>query len=169
MFFDKLPINNKVKEFTYKLNQRGLYEMCFELHDGKTPVRVFFHVNYKPLNADGSDSSRVVNKDEVPTLQQDLQLIERKLKDISIEIEHAKRQESYLNTATGKISTISLLLYLFTQSLTLFLPFFFLFDYVETTQSRLEWFSLMSIVILLGMSVWQIVYLRSFFTAKKLL
>jgi GTPase Era involved in 16S rRNA processing len=35
IFFDKIPINNKIKEFHHKLVQRGLYEMCFELHDGK--------------------------------------------------------------------------------------------------------------------------------------
>lgn len=34
IFFDKIPINNKMKEFHHKLVQRGLYELCFELHDG---------------------------------------------------------------------------------------------------------------------------------------
>jgi hypothetical protein len=35
IYFDKLPINNKMKEYSYKLQQRGLYEMCFELQNGE--------------------------------------------------------------------------------------------------------------------------------------
>jgi hypothetical protein len=93
--------------------------MCFELHDGtagfficlflliffligKTPVRIFFHVDYKPVASDGKDMSRVVSKDDVPTLQNDILAIERKIKEISSEIEHAKRQETYLNKANGE-------------------------------------------------------------------
>jgi len=64
---------------------------------------VFFHVDYKPLDADGKDNSRQLNKDDVPTLQSDLQLIERQIREISEEIEHAKRQEAYLIKANGKI------------------------------------------------------------------
>ncbi len=71
---------------------------------GKSPVRVFFNANYKPVNPDGQDTSRQVNKDEVPTLQQDLQFIERQIKEITIEVEHAKRQEAYLNQANGNLS-----------------------------------------------------------------
>ncbi len=75
---------------------------------GKSPVRVFFNANYKPVNPDGQDTSRQVNKDEVPTLQQDLQFIERQIKEITIEVEHAKRQEAYLNQANGNLSLFQL-------------------------------------------------------------
>lgn len=131
--FDKLPITGKMKEFEHTVAQRGVHEMCFELHDGKTPVRIFVHVEYKP------DTSRTVNKEEVPQLVKSVQLIESKIKEILIEIDHAKRQEAYLNAAG------------------------------EATANRLEWFSLLSIVVLLGTATWQILYLRSFFTAKKLI
>lgn len=69
---------------------------------GKTPVRVFFHVDYKVLSEDGKDLSRQLSKDDVPSLQSELQSIERKIKEISLEIDHAKRQEAFLNEANGK-------------------------------------------------------------------
>ena len=139
LFYEKLPITSKKQEFLHKVEQRGVYEMCFELHEGRSPVRVFFHVDYKPLSEEGKDTSRQVNKDEVPSLQNDLQLIERKIKEVSAEIEHAKRQEAYLNKVN------------------------------EMTSERIQWFSLLSIVVLVGTSLWQVYYLRQFFTAKKLL
>eukprot|EP01033_Poteriospumella_lacustris_P008837 gene8837-6364_t len=139
IYFEKIPFTNKRVEFLYKVQQRGVYELCFELHDGKTPVRVFFHVDYKVLSEDGKDLSRQLSKDDVPSLQSELQSIERKIKEISLEIDHAKRQETFLNEAN------------------------------ETTNSRLQWFSLLSIVVLLGTSAWQVIYLRRFFASKKLL
>jgi hypothetical protein len=39
----------------------------------------------------------------------------------------------------------------------------------DITNSRIQWFSIFSIFVLLAVSVWQIVYLRSFFRSKKLL
>jgi p24 family protein delta-1 len=80
-----------------------------------------------------------LNKDEVPQLVKSVQLIESKIKEINIEIEHAKLQEAALNKAG------------------------------EDTASRLEMFSWLSIVVLLGTAIWQIIYLRTFFTSKKLL
>jgi hypothetical protein len=139
IYFEKIPFTNKKQEFLHKIVQRGVYELCFELHDGKTPVRVFFHVDYKVLSEDGKDLSRQVSKDEVPTLQAELQAIERKIKEISLEIDHAKRQEAALNDAN------------------------------EVTNSRLQWFSVLSIMVLVGTSGWQIFYLRQFFASKKLL
>jgi hypothetical protein len=70
---------------------------------GKTPVRAFFHVDYKSLSEEGKDLSRQVSKDEVPSLHSELQTIERKIKEISLEIDHAKRQETFLNEANGMI------------------------------------------------------------------
>lgn len=39
----------------------------------------------------------------------------------------------------------------------------------DLTNSRIQWFSIFSIFVLLAVSTWQIVYLRSFFRSKKLL
>lgn len=66
-------------------------------------MRVFFHVDYKPLAVDGTDKSRKIVKDYVPTLESELAVIGEKIKDISTEIEHARRQELYLKEAGGMI------------------------------------------------------------------
>lgn len=39
----------------------------------------------------------------------------------------------------------------------------------ETTDSRIQWFSIFSIVILLAVATWQVVFLKQFFRSKKLL
>jgi hypothetical protein len=106
---------------------------------GKTPVRVFFHTDYKALSEDGKDLSRQVSKDDVPSLQTELLSIDRKIKEITADIEHAKRQEANLNQAN------------------------------ELTNSRIMMFSYLSIAVLVGTSLWQIIYLRTFFASKKLL
>lgn len=42
-------------------------------------------------------------------------------------------------------------------------------DTNEETNSRVLWFSLFSIIILIGMGMWQVYYLRNFFKSKKLI
>lgn len=39
----------------------------------------------------------------------------------------------------------------------------------ETMSGRIQWFSVLSITVLLTISAWQVYYLKSFFRAKKLL
>jgi len=130
---EKISIGAKLKEISHKIETRGLYEMCFELHGGKAPVRIFFHTQYR------ADSSRKVKEDELPTLEKQLQEVQAKIDEISREIEHTRRQEMTLKEAG------------------------------ETISSRIQWFSALSIIVLLSTSIWQIIYLRNFFTSKKLL
>ena len=42
-------------------------------------------------------------------------------------------------------------------------------DTNESTNARVMWFSVLSIGMLLSLGVWQIVHLKSFFRAKKLI
>lgn len=39
----------------------------------------------------------------------------------------------------------------------------------ETTDARIQWFSIFSIVILMAVALWQVTFLKSFFRSKKLL
>jgi hypothetical protein len=78
------------------------------LCSGKTPVRVFFHVDYKPHTVDGLDKSRKVAKDDIPSLESQLQIVGDKIKEISTEIEHARHQEIYLKEAGGNVIFCSL-------------------------------------------------------------
>ena len=45
---DKLSIGAKRKEVEIKVQKVGMHEMCFELNGGKTPVRILFHIEYRP-------------------------------------------------------------------------------------------------------------------------
>jgi hypothetical protein len=85
------------------------------------------------------DPSKRVDKEAIPTLESELLAAEEALNDISREIEFARKQELLLKEA------------------------------IESTTSRIQWFSIISIGILVVTSVWQLIYLRSFFQSKKLL
>jgi hypothetical protein len=63
-------------------------------------------VDYKPKSVDGLDKSRKVGKDDLPSLESELQVVGNKIKEISTEIEHARRQEIYLKEAGGMISNL---------------------------------------------------------------
>jgi emp24/gp25L/p24 family/GOLD len=106
------------------------------------PVRVYFGVDAKPKAANAktrADPSKRVVKEDIPTLESQLLAAEEILSDISNEIEFARKQEIVLKEAA------------------------------DVTASRIEWFSIFSIVILFVTSVWQILYLRYFFSSKKLI
>lgn len=68
---------------------------------GKTPVRIFFHVEYKPISASG-DVSRQIKKDEVGTLDEQLRVMAEKIREISSEIDHARKQETVMKEAGGE-------------------------------------------------------------------
>jgi len=86
--------------------------------------------------------------------------------EVSKEIDFAKRQEALLRLTGGSWTHIYIRIrfyyidLLFTRLLTVS---------SESTNSRIQWFSILSILILLTASLWQILYLRHFFASKKLL
>jgi len=42
IFDEKISVGAKARELEHKVEKRGVYEMCFELHDGKIPnARVY--------------------------------------------------------------------------------------------------------------------------------
>jgi hypothetical protein len=51
----------------------------------------------------------------------------------------------------------------------IFVRIIYIYIYVEKTQSRIQWFSALSIIILVMTSLWQLIYLRKYFTDKKIL
>jgi len=72
-------------------------------------------------------------------LQSNLLQAEEAIADISNEVDYARRQEIELRTSG------------------------------EVTSDRIQWFGILSIFVLLSVSMWQVIYLRHFFTTKKLL
>lgn len=67
-------------------------------------MRVFFHVDYKPKATDG----RKVGKDDMTTLSAQLDVMSGRIKDISREIEHARKQEISMKEAGGKLLALFL-------------------------------------------------------------
>ncbi len=98
-------------------------------------------------------------------LEHKLEQMSERLKEISKEIEHARKQEIAMKQSSGEYvhsQSIHIACPPDDQSLSAKLT-------SESTSSSVQWFSILSIIILVSTSVWQIIYLRSFFTAKKLL
>jgi len=140
----KLIIGARPTENRKNIEVRGVYEMCFELIGGTIPVRVFFHVDFKSRDAEGEGAAalenfRKVGKNDLPSLETHLKSAEVSMAEIIKEIEFAKEQEILLKAAN------------------------------DMTTSRIQWFGILSIAILFLTSLWQLVYLRSFFASKKLL
>ena len=148
---------------------RGVYKLCFSTKGAKHSDNIFrvsFSIDYRNR---GADPSKKVGKDEIPSLESQLKgkandfahflicvvlvsicihnaificgrvAAEDSLSEIVKEIDFARRQEVLLRTAG------------------------------ETTSSRIEWFGYLSIIVLIVVSLWQILYLRNFFASKKLL
>jgi len=137
---EKIAIGARPREIKETIGVRGVYELCFELQGGTTPVRAFFHIDFKSVNAPGSlESVRKVTKGDIPSLEQHLKTAEMSMNDISKEIEFARQQELSLKEAQ------------------------------DVTTERIQWFGILSMAILLGTSLYQLLYLRSFFASKKLL
>ena len=159
LWSEELKVNNKKEYKTTVIEVRGVYELCFEV-TGHSSIRVTFNVDFKNkgniyalllyillllfiiifiATRQYADPSKKVAAEELPQLEVQLKLAEDALNQISNEIDFARRQESLLREAG------------------------------ERTSTRIQWFSILSIAVLLVTSIWQIVYLRRFFTSKKLL
>ena len=140
---EKVPIGApRPKEYKMpSISKRGVYDLCFELTGGNTPIRAYFHVDFKSRNSPGAldSSSTQLEHKEVPAVQQKLMHAEHLLEVIQQEINYAKDQEKNLKESGKNMS------------------------------DKIQWFSLLSMAVLLITSLWQLLYLRSFFTSKKLL
>ena len=78
--------------------------MCFELEGGNTPVRVFFHVDFKSRSAQAIENAKkaaAVGKGDIPILELQLKAAEDLVTEISKEIDFARRQENLLREAGG--------------------------------------------------------------------
>jgi hypothetical protein len=126
-----------------KVNIRGVYKICYELKGGSIPVRANFHIDFKSSKdmklTGGILQNNKIIKDDVPIAETKLQYAEESLHIIQKEIEYANIQEKLLKESTEAVST------------------------------RIQWFSMLSMAVLVITSLWQLLYLRTFFTSKKML
>lgn len=139
VFDSALVISGPSLEKKQIIDDRGVYKLCFSVRGAKKSDATF-RVSFSiDYRNRGADPSKKVGRDEIPSLESQLKAAEDSLSEIAKEIDFARRQEVLLRT-TG-----------------------------EMTSSRIEWFGYLSIIVLLVVSLWQIVYLRHFFASKKLL
>lgn len=139
LFMDARP--REIKKNT--ISKNGVYNICFNLigGDGGVPVHAYFYVDFKSRDSPGSlDSvSTQIDSKNVPEIEKKLQHAEHTLGIIHKEIEFAKEQEMSLKESG------------------------------EAMFDRIQWFSLLSMAVLAVTSLWQLLYLRSYFTNKKVL
>ena len=147
-------------DFYMRIMKRGVYDMCFmaqkvtlrkisPTHDETELPTVTFSVAYKNRQAgphlkfkkDGgaADPSKKILKEDFPVLEEMLNDAEATLAHLSKEIDFARRQESELLRAG------------------------------EAAARRIQGMGWFSIGVLATTALWQITYLRHFFTSKKLL
>lgn len=136
---ERIIIGARPTEYPRTIDVRGVYEMCFEHQDGDTTVRVDFHVDFKSKAAQAIELARKIDKNSLPSLELQLKLAEDLLTDVTKELDFARRQENILREAQ------------------------------DATDVRIHRFGILSISILVFTSLWQLIYLRRYFTSKKLL
>ena len=145
---EKVIIGARPKEVTLSsVENRGVHKLCFDLQDssalklGQVGPRVFFFIDFKSRTSRGKLDKipNKVGKEDLPTIELHLKSAEESLHDISKEIEFAQDQELLLKEG------------------------------VQTANDRIRWFGYLSMTVLLLTSLWQLLYLRSFFKGKKLL
>lgn len=125
-----------------KIKVRGVHNLCFTVENSEKPVTVSFLIDFMGQEHAAEllgSTASRVAKGDISMLEANLKQAEETLESISDEIEFAKKQEQALKEAGDLANT------------------------------RIEIFSYFSMAVLLVTSVYQLLYLRSFFRSKKLL
>ncbi len=125
-----------------KIKVRGVHNLCFTVENSEKPVTVSFLIDFIGHEHAAEllgSTASRVEKGDISMLEANLKQAEETLESISDEIEFAKKQEQALKEAG------------------------------ELANTRIEMFSYFSMAVLLVTSVYQLLYLRSFFRSKKLL
>jgi len=86
-----------------------------------------------------TDFAKIGREEHLNKLEVDALRIQRSLEEVSLDLEHFKRREELHRDTT------------------------------ESTNARVMWLSVTSMIVIVCIGVWQLIYLRRFFTQKKLL
>lgn len=107
----------------------------------------FFNANEKPVRVmldfkhgvEAKDYAEVAKREHLMPVEKELRKMEDTVDEIHREMLYMREREAAMRSTN------------------------------ESTNSRVMWFSLASIVVLIGMGVWQVLYLKKFFKSKKLI
>ncbi|KAI8053972.1 emp24/gp25L/p24 family/GOLD-domain-containing protein [Syncephalis plumigaleata] len=91
------------------------------------------------VGADAIDYDTIAKREKLKPMEVELRRLEKMVEEIVDDIEYLKRREAKMR------------------------------DTNESTNERVQWFNILSIIALIGLGLWQLVYLRQFFHSKKLI
>lgn len=105
VFQEQLTIGASPREYRANIDVRGVYEVCLKVSGGKTPVRTVVDIEYRSRSGKSkADPSKHLNKEDLPTLEDQLKTVEDSVVDIGREIDFARRQETQLRESAGSYS-----------------------------------------------------------------
>ncbi|KAG1054559.1 hypothetical protein G6F43_003429 [Rhizopus delemar] len=91
------------------------------------------------VGAEAADFKKIANDEKLSPLELELRKLETVVNEIVDEMNYLKRRETKLR------------------------------DTNESTNERVKWFSILSLITLFGLGTWQVLYLRQFFRRKRLI
>jgi hypothetical protein len=115
------------------------------------------------------DHTELLSKDELAPLEDEMRFLEKRGQEILRELEYQRqREEEHRNTNGRRFPDVPQL----QRSLTVVLSSFLMspdVPFAESTNTRLMWFSVLTMVVMLSLSVFQVVYLHRYFRHKKMI
>jgi len=122
----------------------GVYSLCFSHQPGEGGSLHHSLYNRRvslrlEAGVETTDFAKIGREEHLNKLEVDALRIQRSLEEVSLDLEHFKRREERHRDTT------------------------------ESTNSRVMWLSVTSMIVIVCIGVWQLIYLRRFFTQKKLL
>ncbi|KAJ3343935.1 vesicle coat component [Gonapodya sp. JEL0774] len=140
-YFKKGDANNDLK-FSFTTHSHADVEFCFSnvLRDGVQPHPALKRDIHLQVEVgiEAEDMSEIAKTEKLRPAEVELRRMEGVVKEIVEEMEAMKEREAKMR------------------------------DTNESTNDRVKYFSILSIVVLIALGVWQIWYLRRFFQTKKL-
>eukprot|EP00162_Nutomonas_longa_P009958 comp19607_c0_seq1/m.37500 comp19607_c0_seq1/g.37500 ORF comp19607_c0_seq1/g.37500 comp19607_c0_seq1/m.37500 type:complete len:220 (-) comp19607_c0_seq1:52-711(-) len=133
--------------FTFKSERTGDYEVCFENKPAENASRYRDYVSsmkvkvsiHMKVGVEAKDYSNIAKKEHLKPLEVELRKTLDTATSVTKMVEEMKAREEKMR------------------------------DLNEETNSRVMWFSIMSIAILIALGIWQIYELKKFFIKKKLI
>ncbi|KAL3896214.1 MAG: hypothetical protein SGCHY_004215 [Lobulomycetales sp.] len=138
----KVDVTGSTK-FSFTTHEWADVKFCFmsKLAPGARPSPdIFREINlHVDTGAEAADYSEIKRKEKLSDLEVELLRLENIVKDLMSELEYLHKAEFEMR------------------------------DTNEDTNERVKWFSVFSMVLLIGVGLWQIWYLQKFFQSKKLI
>lgn len=126
---------------------------------------------------------KLAEKEKLKPMELELRKLEDLVKDVIEDMEHLQRREEKMRNTNGNdiwitpgtcwileyicFRDIALGVVLCADTIRLFSSL--LMCFLESTNARVQWFSTMTMVVLIALGAWQIVYLKQFFRKKRLI